>query len=269
MLHSTLNRHYRVAAAMDPLWDCHSYSGASGSGRPMSLSGRSCCSYRSEALEVEALRQEIGRLWVAVGSANGAAASSASSVAPSPAAAMPGGGGSCCSASAPTAGARALSGSDVELLREIERLDVALVAERQKVAELSEEKRASEEAHARDVAALENMLQQASDENAQLRAQVAKLQSGVASDAGRGTDVGRAEAEASQLPCGADGVELPAAVQLPAATAVVADGGADPSRPAKAVAKVAPAGSAASDMEEPEMEPRRRDRSCTKSEAAR
>mmetsp|Transcript_22013 Transcript_22013/g.39454 ORF Transcript_22013/g.39454 Transcript_22013/m.39454 type:complete len:140 (-) Transcript_22013:106-525(-) len=57
----------------------------------------------------------------------------------------------------------------VEVLKELEALELALSKERGISAQLREEKQAAEESHARDVAMLEHMLQQALSENAELR----------------------------------------------------------------------------------------------------
>jgi len=60
----------------------------------------------------------------------------------------------------------------VEAFRELERLELALVEERQRSAQLLEDKQAAEASHARDVAMLEKMLQQVLSENDRLSGQL-------------------------------------------------------------------------------------------------
>jgi len=71
----------------------------------------------------------------------------------------------------------------VEAFQELERLELALVQERQRGVQVNEEKLAAEESHARDVDMLEKMLQQIIAENGSLAGRLAaweasKLQGG-------------------------------------------------------------------------------------------
>lgn len=63
-----------------------------------------------------------------------------------------------------------------EVMRELERLEHTLVEERERKAQLLEAKQAGDEAHARDVAMLEGMLEQALAENEALSKQLKALQ---------------------------------------------------------------------------------------------
>mmetsp|Transcript_37705 Transcript_37705/g.107181 ORF Transcript_37705/g.107181 Transcript_37705/m.107181 type:complete len:176 (+) Transcript_37705:98-625(+) len=72
-----------------------------------------------------------------------------------------------------------------EVYRELERLELALLQEKQQVFVLTEENAANQEAHLRDIAALEAMLQQVGDdrdrlaaENRVLAAELAEMQVG-------------------------------------------------------------------------------------------
>eukprot|EP00429_Kryptoperidinium_foliaceum_P053011 CAMPEP_0176097624 /NCGR_PEP_ID=MMETSP0120_2-20121206/48947_1 /TAXON_ID=160619 /ORGANISM="Kryptoperidinium foliaceum, Strain CCMP 1326" /LENGTH=135 /DNA_ID=CAMNT_0017431627 /DNA_START=43 /DNA_END=451 /DNA_ORIENTATION=- len=60
----------------------------------------------------------------------------------------------------------------MDAMRELERLEMALVEERQRGARLEEERRALEEARERDVSMLEGMLHQALKENELLKARI-------------------------------------------------------------------------------------------------
>jgi len=66
----------------------------------------------------------------------------------------------------------------VEALRELERLELALVEEKARSFQLCEEKRAAEESYARDLAQLESMLQQALTENEGLQARLSVAEGG-------------------------------------------------------------------------------------------
>jgi len=90
------------------------------------------------------------------------------------------------SSSSSEAGIPATDGPPVELVeafQELERLELALVDERQRGIQLNEEKLAAEASHARDVTMLEKMLQQIIAENGSLAGRLAaweasKLQGG-------------------------------------------------------------------------------------------
>jgi len=71
----------------------------------------------------------------------------------------------------------------VEAMHELEHLEHALVEERRRTAQLLEEKRAAEESHARDVEMLERMLQQVLGQNEELSAQVAAWENAKLRDA--------------------------------------------------------------------------------------
>lgn len=66
----------------------------------------------------------------------------------------------------------------IEAVRELERLEHALVAERQRNAALLEEKRISEERHARDIAMLESMVQSITMDNRRLSDELAAKKDG-------------------------------------------------------------------------------------------
>mmetsp|Transcript_53527 Transcript_53527/g.127597 ORF Transcript_53527/g.127597 Transcript_53527/m.127597 type:complete len:134 (-) Transcript_53527:193-594(-) len=65
----------------------------------------------------------------------------------------------------------------LEVMKELERVELALVSERQRSAQLSEQKRLAEEAYSRDVDMLEKMLLKAEAENAKLTQRIEELES--------------------------------------------------------------------------------------------
>lgn len=70
----------------------------------------------------------------------------------------------------------------MELFRELERVEIVLLHERQRTAALIEEKDASDESHARDVGALEEMLMQVMEDNQDLKSQNARLSALIAAE---------------------------------------------------------------------------------------
>mmetsp|Transcript_674 Transcript_674/g.1316 ORF Transcript_674/g.1316 Transcript_674/m.1316 type:complete len:235 (-) Transcript_674:57-761(-) len=72
------------------------------------------------------------------------------------------------------------AGQLMEMFRELETLELALVQERNKVNSLTEEKAAREESHARDIAELEGMLQYATTEQDKLRSENDRLRAEMA-----------------------------------------------------------------------------------------
>jgi len=80
------------------------------------------------------------------------------------------------------------SAAEVEAVKELERVELALVQERQKSARLLEEKITSEESHSRDVKMLEGMLSQVIAENERLSSRIADLEAAASPPSGKAVE---------------------------------------------------------------------------------
>mmetsp|Transcript_72475 Transcript_72475/g.125697 ORF Transcript_72475/g.125697 Transcript_72475/m.125697 type:complete len:201 (-) Transcript_72475:103-705(-) len=118
-----------------------------------------------------------------------------------------------------------------EAYHELERLELTLVEERRRYAVLEEEKMRVEESHKRDVNMLEGMLQQVVDENERLKRELA------AWEATKLEKEGNSQMEVAPVPA----LLLPPTARPPTPK----DGNQSPT------------GTAPSEVDEPEMEPRR------------